>query len=357
MINGISVNTKKILLAILIVLIAFRIGLPYMLLQYAVYRINKIPEYRVTIADVDVHLYRGSYTIKNIRLSKVTNKIPVPFFSAKRVDLAIEWRALFHGSFVGQMNIDYPMLNFVIDPAGKNEQLSIDREWQNAVKALFPLNFNKITVENGAVHFRSFSSNPPFDLYLKNLDAQVDNLRTVADHLAKKLPSTLALRANTMDGANVQLNIDFDPSEKQPTFNLKGMLENMRISAANNFLHHYTKIDVKSGLFSLYVEAAAAHGKIKGYAKPIIKNLKVIEPDKNMTPIEALYKGALQLVAKILENPNKKTVATRITIKGNIQNPDTSIWSIVGNLLSHAFVQALLPQIDNTVDIQDVELK
>jgi hypothetical protein len=130
----------------------------------------------------------------------------------------------------------------------------------------------------------------------------------------------------------------------------------MQIKEANNFLHHYTKIDVARGLFSFYIEAAAANGKIKGYAKPFIKNLKVVEPQKSMTPIEALYKGALQVFAKILENPTKKTVATRIPISGNIEDPDTNIWAIIGNLLSHAFIQALLPQLDQNVHIQDIKI-
>lgn len=329
--------------------------MPYVILRYAEYRINKIPEYQVKIADIDIHLYRGSYTIKNIRLFKIKGKIPVPFFAADRIDFAVQWRVLLHGKLVAQISADRPAVNFVTDPAGKNEQLTINDEWRNAVKALFPLNFNKIKVSDGTLHLRSFSGQPPFDLYLKNINGEINNLRNV-ERSQQRLPSSLLLKANSMDGAPLAMEMYFDPFSKQPTFYLKVTLENMSIKEANGFLHHYTKIDVKQGLFSLYIEAAAKKGEIKGYAKPFIKNLEVTDSNESKTPIEALYKGALQIVAKILENPQKKTVATQINISGSIENPDTSIWSIIGNLLSHAFLQALLPKIDNTVDIRDIEL-
>jgi hypothetical protein len=347
-------KTFKIIITIVIILIALRLALPYVLLHYAEYRINKIPEYHVRIGDIDVHLWRGSYTIKAIRLDKINSKIPVPFFSADAVDLAVDWRALLTGAFVAQLALDHPSVNFVVDPKGQNEQTSIDKQWQDAVAALFPFNFNKIVVEDGSLHFRSFTSDPPFDLYLKNINARLDNIRNITAKLENKLSSSLTLTANTMDGADVQGELHFDPLTKQPTFELKASVEQMRIKEANNFLRHYVKFDVESGLFSLYVEAAAANGKINGYAKPIIKDLKVTK--ENMGPIEALYKGALQVATKILENPNKKTVATRIVIKGNIDDPDTSLWSIIGNLLHHAFIQALLPQLDHNIHVQDINV-
>ena len=97
--------------------------------------------------------------------------------------------------------------------------------------------------------------------------------------------------------------------------------------------------------------------KITGYAKPLIKNLQVIEQDKNdMSPIEALYKNAVQVVAKILENPKTKKVATKININGDIDDPDIDILSIISNLLRNAFIQALLPQLDHSVEMKDINL-
>src|SRR6185312_4175043 len=128
----------KILFSIIVLLLIIRLILPYAILHYAEYRLNKIPDYQVTIGDLDVHLYKGSYTIKNIQLKKINKNIPVPFFAAKAIELAVEWKPLLKGRFVAQIDAYEPSVNFVIDPTGRDEQTTIDAEWQTAVKALFP---------------------------------------------------------------------------------------------------------------------------------------------------------------------------------------------------------------------------
>jgi len=44
-------------------------------------------------------------------------------------------------------------------------------------------------------------------------------------------------------------------------------------AAAHDF-SRLRQVDVKSGSFRLYTEMAAADGKFKGYAKPLLENLK-----------------------------------------------------------------------------------
>lgn len=351
-------QTKKsrIFFAILMIILLIRIAMPYLMLQYVENSINQIPEYKVTIADLDVHFLKGSYVIKRLRLQKIRAHIPVPFFSARRIEFAIEWSALLKGALVSQIRIDQPHLNFVIDPNGNEQQLTISAQWRDIVKAIFPLYINHMVVHNGELSFRSFTSKPPFNLYFKQVNAELTNLRNVTKS-SDKLPSSLNVKAQTMDGAPFNLQVDFDPFKKSPTFKLVSELKQMQVPAANNFLRHYTKLDIKQGSFSLYVEVAAANGKVNGYAKPLIKNLQVTEPNKNdLSPIEALYKGAVQVIANILENPETKKVATKVNIYGNIDDPDMSIWSIISNLLKNAFIQALLPQIDHSVKMKDVNL-
>src|SRR6185437_9062428 len=83
--------------SLLIILIAFRIALPYILLRFVNKELQTIPGYTGHVDDIDVHLIRGAYTIKTINLDKTGGKIPVPFFSAEVIDLSVEWSAIFHG--------------------------------------------------------------------------------------------------------------------------------------------------------------------------------------------------------------------------------------------------------------------
>ena len=122
------------------------------------------------------------------------------------------------------------------------------------------MNINHIELNDGKLTFRSYTSKPPFNLYLNHVNAELTNLNN-ADKLSNKLPSILKLTAQTMDGASFKLQVDFNPFNKSPTFKLTSELKQMQVPAANKFLQHYTKINIKQGLFSLYIEAVAANGK------------------------------------------------------------------------------------------------
>lgn len=343
----------KFFLPIVLLLLLLRLALPYALIYYAENRINKIPEYHATIATIDMHLYRGSYTIKKVVFNKINENIPVPFFSAEKIDLSIEWPALFHGRLVGKITAEKPILNFVIEPSGKDEQLTVDKEWEYAVKALFPVNFNKITLKKGTINLQSFKGKPPFKLTLNDIDFAIENMQKVTDKTS--LYSTFKGQAQMNKGV---FTIDgrVNPYAREPTFLLKSTLQSMQIQGANDFLLHFTNIDVSKGNFSLFTEIAAAKGKIHGYAKPIIKNLQIFDPQEKVTPIEFLYKGLLEVGAKVLTNQKKQTLATKVKIEGNIEKPDVSMLSIVGYILSHAFIHALLPQIDHSIELKDIYL-
>ncbi|MBA2709604.1 MAG: DUF748 domain-containing protein [Tatlockia sp.] len=346
---------KGTIIALVLLFIGFRLYLPTLLIQYAENRINRIPEYRVKIKDIDVNLIRGSYTIKQIALNKMEKNIPVPFFEANELRFSIHWRALLHGAIVAEIHAQNPVLNFVIEPNKQNEQLAIDKEWEQAVKSLFPLNINKVTINNGKIALHSFRGKPPFDLQLAQIDFHLDNLRKVSG--SESLYSTFEGQGTMNQGA-FSISGRVDPFAKQPTFLLHSTLKSMKIKGANDFLRHFIFTDVAAGEFSIYCEIAAKQGKIKGYAKPLIKHLKILNPDeKTKSPIEFLYKGVLEIGSKILTNHEKKTIATKVKIEGEIDDPDTSALSIIGYLLRNAFIQALLPQLDHSIELSDINYK
>lgn len=349
---------KKLLFSIsifIILLIITRLVMSSILLNYTLKTLNKIPQYQTRIADCDLHLLQGGYIIKNIRVSKIKNNIPVPYFSADQIYFVLHWRAIFHGKLVGQIIMQNPILNFVIDKQGNNQQLTISSSWQDRVKELYPFRFNQVIINHGEIHLRSFTGKYPFNVYLKNVNAIATNISNILK-LQKKLPSAITAQGNTMDGGKVQLSVSFDPLAKQPTFDLDASIKHMNIVAANSLLRSFTSIDVQNGYFSLYLEAAAAKGRITGYAKPYLENLQILNPNENISAPQKLYKAVVAGVAKILENRNTGAVATKISISGNINDPNMSIWSLIINLLKNAFLQALLPQIDHTIKYENINI-
>ncbi len=354
---SVFVKTRKTLLivlgSILVLLIAIRIALPYILLRLVNKELQTLHGYTGHIDDIDVALIRGAYKIKSIKIEKTGGKIPVPFFSAPLIDLSIQWASLFHGRIVGEIEVDQPILNFVKGPTEATSQTKIDSSWTDVVKKLMPLKLNKFEIVEGQIHYRDFHSKPTFDIFTKQVHILAENLNN-AEKNKELLPSTITASADVY-GGKATASMKMDALAKTPTFDGKAKLEGLNLVNLNNFIDAFAKFDIKSGEISIYTEAAAKDGKITGYTKPIIKNLKVLnwEKDKDK-PVKIVYEAVVEAVAWIFKNHNKEQLATKVEFEGSIKNPNIDIWQLIGQVLKNAFVQALYPSLENSVSINAV---
>jgi len=351
---SVFVKTRKTLIivlgSILLLLVAIRIALPYILLKQVNKELQHIPGYTGHVDDIDVALIRGAYKIKMIKLEKTGGKIPVPFFSAPLIDLSIQWESLFHGRIVGEIEVDQPVLNFVKGPTEATSQTKIDSGWTDVVKKLMPLKLNKFEIVEGQIHYRDFHSKPAFDIFTKQVHILAENLNN-AEKNKELLPSTITASADVY-GGKATATMKMDALAKTPTFDGNAKLEGMNLASLNNFIDAFAKFDIKSGEISIYTEAAAKDGKITGYTKPIIKNLKVLnwEKDKDK-PLKIAYEAVVEAIAWIFKNHNKEQLATKVEFEGNIKNPNIDIWDLIGQVLKNAFIQALYPSLENSVNI------
>jgi uncharacterized protein DUF748 len=354
---SVFVKTRKTLLivlgSILILLIAARIALPYILLRLVNKELQTLHGYTGHVDDIDVALIRGAYKIKSIKLEKTGGKVPVPFFSAPLIDLSLQWEALFHGRIVGKIEVDQPVLNFVKGPTEATSQTQIDSSWTDVVKKLMPLKLNKFEIVEGQIHYRDFHSKPTFDIYTKQVHILAENLNN-AEKNKELLPSTITASADVY-GGKATASMKMDALAKTPTFDGKAKLEGLNLANLNNFIDAFAKFDIKSGEISIYTEAAAKEGKITGYTKPIIKHLKVLnwEKDKDK-PVKIVYEAVVEAVAWVFKNHNKEQLATKVEFEGNIKNPNIDIWYLIGQVLRNAFIQALYPSLENSININSV---
>ena len=151
---------KKILLVLIVVLIVIRILLPYIVLKVVNNKLAELDGYTGHVRDIDLALIVGSYKIKDIKLEKTGGKIPVPFFAAEVIDLSVEWKALFKGGLVGEIEVRRPILNFVKGPTEETSQTKIDKEWQDIVNELMPLKLNRFEIVEGEIHYLDYYSSP-----------------------------------------------------------------------------------------------------------------------------------------------------------------------------------------------------
>jgi hypothetical protein len=136
-------------------------------------------------------------------------------------------------------------------------------------------------------------------------------------------------------------------------------LEDVDMTAMNPLLRTYGKFDVVQGRFSLYSELAARDGGISGYVKPLFKDVKAYDPeqDRDKGFMRRLYERLIGVVSKILKNVPRKEVATRVDIAGQLDDPQTSTWQAIRNLLRNAFIKAILPGLERETERERREAK
>lgn len=347
-------HRRRILLILLVILIGFRIALPYIVLKSVNKKLAEIDGYTGHVRDIDLALILGSYKIKDIELKKTGGKIPVPFFSAAVIDLSVEWKALFHGGLVGEIEVYDLNLNYVKGPTEETSQTNIDKDWKDVVDDLMPLKINRFEIINGEVHYRDFSSTPEVDIYS-------DRIHIVAENLSNNTNDTILLPSAVRGSANLyggkaSMEMKLDALNKIPTFDVNAEVKNTDLTKFNDFLKAYANFDVNKGDFSVYVEAAAKDNAIKGYAKPIIKDLDVVDwQAENKTVGEKLWESLVGFGAWVFKNHPEDQLATQIDFEGKVDNPDVDIWKLAGETLRNAFIEALYASLDYTINIASVD--
>lgn len=336
------------LVVLVAVLVALRVAAPTLVQRYVNRTLDGIPEYDGQIGDVDLHLWRGAYSIEDVSLVKTGGKVPVPLFKARHVDLSIRWGPLFHGSVVGEMILDEPELNFVSGPSKESSQKGVDASWIEQVKRLFPLRFDRVDIHRGTLHFRDFHTDPEVDLVLKDVEGWAFGLsnRGTAD---EALPAFIHVMGQPKGGGWLELDVDLDPLQEAPTFKLTSTLTDLPLPSLNDFLRAYGNIDAEGGTVTMYAELAGESGRFHGYVKPLLKDIVVARGREGEGLPRKVWEGLVSLAAKILKNEENQQVATRIPVEGTFAKAEPDTWAAIGGLLRNAFVQALVPGIEGSV--------
>jgi hypothetical protein len=113
----------------------------------------------------------------------------------------------------------------------------------------------------------------------------------------------------------------------------------------NPLLRAYGKLDVVGGFFSVYTEMRVQNRAVRGYVKPLIRELDVYNEsqDQEKNLFQKLYEAVAGGVSEILENIPRREVAAKADIAGPVENPQASTWQVLVTLIQNAFVKMILP--------------
>ncbi|HKW13547.1 MAG TPA: DUF748 domain-containing protein [Candidatus Krumholzibacteria bacterium] len=340
--------------SVVVLAVAVRVALPPILKDYVNKRLAEIHGYYGHVDDIDVHLIRGAYVLKDLKLLKENGKVRTPFVAADRVDISVEWHALFDGAFVGEMAFCHGRLNFVKGPSKAESQSSIDHSWMPVADKLFPLRFNKVELTDGEIHYLDTNHHPSINVYVDHVTAVATNLTNSKD-ISDNLYAVIEVRGLAMREAPVEVHMVTNPNAHDTNFDVNASLRNLKLVDLNGLVHEYGGFDFERGSFEADTELAAARGNIHGYVKPILKDVKIfnLEEDKKK-PLKALWEMIVGGIGKLFTNHEEHQMATVIPVQGAIDQPGTSTLAVIAGLFENAFIQAIKPGVEGTVGLDKI---
>jgi hypothetical protein len=339
-----------IVAAVVLLLIAVRVALPYIVKDYVNKTLDELPGYTGHVADIDLHLYRGAYTIDDLVLVEEKGNPKYPFLQIPKTDLSIEWRSLFKGELVGEVVMERPNMNIVAAAAEADTtgQATQD-DWTKVMKDLMPITINRFVVNNGRVAYLDFNASPDVDLHIENMQLVALNLANVEDSTTA-LPSTVTASGRSVGGGSLKADIKGNFLKEIPDMDVSMQLTRVDLTSLNDFIKSSAKFDVERGRLDMYSKVKLTDGELDGYMKPFLEEVKILNWKKDKKEdgfLHAAKEAVIGLFAEAAENQKRDQIATQVPISGNINEPETDTWKTFINILRHAFIDAFNKSLEN----------
>ena len=330
--------TLIIIVLLLIALIILRMQLPSIVKDYLNGKMADMGEYQGEIADVDIHLWRGAYSVDRLQITK-KDQPEVVFFKAQTIDTSVSWAALLAGKVVADVDLMNAEIHLVDDETDdKPEEKST---WRQTVQEIIPLQIDRLNIDNGEIHFHNFTSDPPVHLVFYQLNGEITNLSN-ADRSEGLQYANFDVQGRLLDNADATLNGRLDPLGDFYNFELKLKITGIDLTKLNDVSEAYGNFNFKSGNGDFVMELQAEQAQLTGYAKPVLDNVEIFDLEEDLQ--EGVFSAAWQAIVgafgTIFRNDPKDRIATEVEIRGNLDDPDVSAWEAFLAIVQNAFVEA-----------------
>lgn len=346
----------KLVLGLLALVLVLRFILPYIVLHFANKKLSNLDGYYGHIRDIDIALYRGAYVIKDVYIDKInaSGGTRTPFFNSSRIDLSVEWKALFEHKIVGEVEFEKPVLQYTLNKTiGKSAEKD-STNFIELIKDFMPLRINRFLVREGQIHYIDENSRPFVDIPLTEVFILGKGL-TNESFTENELPASIEMNGHLFNGY-LTVNVKLDPLNKEPTFDMDGKLTQTDLVNLNSFFTAYGNFDLKKGNLSVYTEFAARDQQFKGYVKPLVKDLDIVQFNQEEGgPLQITWEAFIGSTAEVFQNQPKGRLGSKIPIEGKFKHPEVQLFDAILSILKNAFIKALQPSIDHSVNINNVK--
>jgi len=336
--------TLIIIVLLLIALIILRMQLPSIVKDYLNGKMADIGEYQGEIADVDIHLWRGAYSVDQLEITK-KDQPEVVFFKAQTIDTSVSWAALLAGKVVADVDLMNAEIHLVDDETDdKPEEKST---WRQTVQEIIPLQIDRLNIDNGEIHFHNFTSDPPVHLVFYQLNGEITNLSNTDRNEGLEY-ANFDVEGRLFDNADATLSGRLDPLGDFHNFELKLKITGINLTKLNEVSEAYGNFNFKSGNGDFVMELQAEEAQLTGYAKPVLDNVEIFDLEEDLQDgvFSATWQAIVGAFGQIFRNDPKNRIATEVEIRGNLDDPDVSAWQAFLAILENAFVDAFESDFD-----------
>jgi hypothetical protein len=247
---------------------------------------------------------------------------------------------------LSEVNIENLRLDYVTSKATK----SVEKEHaKQAVKLaeqvrnapLLILVVDSLKLKNSQLGFENQGTIPPYRVFLSGLSLDLENM---SNQVSEETSAFHAHGAFMGSGTTV-LKGKFRSAARPADFDVHLEVEDAKLPDLNSLLKAHAGIDVAEGQFSIYTELTVKNGTVEGYIKPLIKNLKIYDRQKDAEkPFKQRVKmHVMQFLANLFKNHATHAVATEAHISGSTHQPKVAEWEVIRRLVANGFFHAVLP--------------
>ncbi|MBV9080782.1 MAG: YihY family inner membrane protein [Elusimicrobia bacterium] len=344
-----------------------RAALPLVLTRVLNRLLRKVSPYRGTLDDADIDLWKGRLVIRGLRLTAPAEKLAVPAATIGEISLKLDWKQLFRGAIVASADIDKPavLIRANAEPPKPKETAATpappdrrpmvrpldpsvqdESRWNRKVAKLPPIRIDHIGIHGGEVHVQGVPGQGGSDLRAENLNVRVENI-TNSINVAPSLAARLHADAHILGAGRFRLDGRAFPLADSPTFEVDVALRDVDLTELSDLSRARVATELRSGQLSLVAEAAAAEGRIRGYAKPLIEHLETARDGGD----GAVQGAVLRNIARLLRNAETGRIATRVDFEGDLKHPDVGVATALKTTLVNAFSKPLPATFEETAEV------
>jgi hypothetical protein len=337
-------------------LLAGRMALPLVVKRLVNDRLQRIPDYTGSVKDIDLHLWRGAYTLHGFAILRQNGRVQEPFFLAKEINFSLAWGELWHRKIVSNINIDHGQLNFVKGASAEESQTDLDRRWQNVIQDIFPIDITHLEITDGLLRYVDTTRKPNVNVFVTHMRATAAGLRNRPGEAASgEFPAEITIEGDSLGAGKLKLLLVAEPLAAEPHFHLSLKLDYVNLPALNESLRAYANVDVGRGTFRLVAEMAGRDGGFQGYVKPFFEDLDFHNlEDKDKGIGSRVWEHIVAGLAWLVKNKARDQVATRIPFEGKFGDAKYGLFATITNLFRHGFIRAFNPTVEGSVRADNI---